>query len=190
MRKLKNILLITGTAAILITAAFLAVSHYYPVKYSALIDELSGKYGIDRVLVYSLIHTESKFDENAESKAGAKGLMQLMEDTADWAAGEIGITDYDTLRIFEPGINIEIGCWYLNTLNRKYDGDLTLMLAAYNAGGGRVAEWLSDPEHSSDGVTLDSVPYAETRGHIKKTTDNMKVYRILLEIDDRVKGRK
>ncbi|WP_219836324.1 lytic transglycosylase domain-containing protein [Paenibacillus sp. R14(2021)] len=97
--------------------------------YESIINEAAAKYGIDPTLIKAVIHTESSYNPNAESKAGAKGLMQLMDGTARG----LGVTD-----AFDPQQNIEGGTKFLAYLLRKYSGNEQAALAAYNAGPGRV----------------------------------------------------
>ncbi|SEN10409.1 lytic transglycosylase domain-containing protein [Paenibacillus sp. OV219] len=100
-----------------------------PTDYDSIINDAAAKYGIDPSLIKGVIHTESSFNPNAESSAGAKGLMQLMDGTARG----LGVSDS-----FNPEQNIEGGTRFLAYLLRKYDGNVQSALAAYNAGPGRV----------------------------------------------------
>lgn len=97
--------------------------------YDGLIQAAAAKYGIDPALIKGVIQTESGFDPNAVSHAGAKGLMQLMDATARG----LGVSDS-----LDPQQNIDGGSRFLSYLLRKYDGNVTSALAAYNAGPGRV----------------------------------------------------
>ena len=154
----------------------------YPMRYIDLVEKYSAKYNVDNILVYSVINAESRYRPMAKSSKGASGLMQLMETTANWGAEEIGLQNYNYSRIFEPEINIELGCWYLGKLLQQYNGDYKLTLAAYNAGSGNVAKWLADENYSSDGVTLKHIPFEETRNYIEKIEHYMQVYEILEKI--------
>lgn len=97
--------------------------------FAGIISQASAKYGVDGALIQAVIATESGFRPLAESHAGAKGLMQLMDGTARG----LGVTDS-----FDPVQNIEGGTRYLSLLLRKYDGNEAVALAAYNAGPGRI----------------------------------------------------
>lgn len=97
--------------------------------YGSLIQDAAAKYGLNPALIESVIRTESGFNANAESSAGAKGLMQLMDATAR----SLGVTDS-----FDPQQNIEAGTRYLSYLMRKYDNNEQVALAAYNAGPGTI----------------------------------------------------
>jgi len=168
--------------AIVIFILFVSVINFrYPVKYYDIILRYSTIYGIDPALVCAIIHAESKFVEDAVSNKGASGLMQLMEGTADWIAEMHNIPDYSYDRIFEPALNISIGCKYLSwLLNRYYDVDVAV--AAYNAGNGNVDRWLSDPEFSSDGIHLDYIPFRETRDFVRRVQVNRRIYDFILSI--------
>ena len=161
-------------------SGFFFIRHHYPVLYYAQIKETSEKYGLSESLVCAMIHTESRFREDAVSKKEAKGLMQLTQRTADWGADILGIPDYSYDNIFEPRLNIELGCWYISKLLDQYNNDLTLALAAYNAGSGNVAGWLADERYSKDGITLDTIPFTETEKYIERVNRSMTVYDILL----------
>ncbi len=158
------------------------VVYLYPVKYSDIINKYSKKYNLRPELIYAIINTESGFDEKEVSPKGAKGLMQIMKDTADWAASKEYIEDYDYNNIFSPDLNIHIGCWYVSWLNEKFDNDSTLVLASYNAGNGNITKWLSNPEYSKDGKTLDKIPFKETENYVKKVTHAEKFYKYILKL--------
>jgi len=104
--------------------------------------------------------------------------MQLTDTTAEYCAGNLGITLSEG-DIYKPEINIKLGVYFLKRLLDLYDGDEDLAIAAYNAGEGRVNEWLANPEYSTDGETLDSIPYRETERHVEKIRFYKWVYRIL-----------
>lgn len=155
-----------------------AVLRYiYPVKYSEYVEKYSSEYGIDKYLVYSVIRTESKFDENAQSDAGAKGLMQLMDETAA-ECNKKGGFGYDiSENIFSPEVNISLGCYYLKQLLDAYDGDISLAITAYNGGSGNVGKWLNDNGLSDgDGGLLD-IPFKETKGYVDRVLNSYEKYR-------------
>lgn len=116
-------------------------------KYKEIITEMSEKYNVPEKLIYQVIKTESNFNEKVVSSAGAQGLMQLMPATAKW----LGVKDS-----FDPKQNIEGGVSYLSKMIKKYDGNLTLAVAAYNAGPGNVDKYGGVP------------PFKETQNYVKK----------------------
>lgn len=144
----------------------------YPVKYNDYIARYSAENHLDTYLVIAVIRQESNFTADARSPY-AGGLMQLTEETAAECAQKLGMNQYNYM---DPETNIEIGCFFLRTLIDKY-GSVDTALAAYNAGMGNVDEWLSNPEYSSNGVTLDYIPYPETRHYVRKINEYMKGYK-------------
>jgi len=161
----------------------LMVDRYYPLRHTDIVNRYAEEYGLAPELVYALIHAESRFNENAVSSSGASGLMQIMETTAYWLAPQVGLDDFDYGQIFDPAINIRLGCYYLSMLERRY-GNIEVALSAYNAGSGNVERWLGNPEYSSDGETLDFIPYPETRNYIIRVADNQRIYSIILRVSN------
>lgn len=162
---------------ILIILFFGYLSIQYPICYVETIIENSIKYRVDPYLVAAIINVESRYDEKARSKKGAKGLMQITETTGKWGSEETGIKDYSDERLYEPEINIKIGTWYVNRLFKEFDGDLNLVLAAYNAGSGNVRKWLKDTNYSSDGKTLKEIPFKETSDYLSRVEKNYRIYK-------------
>ena len=146
-----------------------------PIKYQEIVEATAQKYNLDKYFVYAVISTESSFRENAESHAGAKGLMQVLPETAIWLKQKYSL-DLDENNLFDPQTNIELGCCYLYFLIQKFEF-LETACAAYNAGQGNVSEWLT--KYSSDGKTLDSIPYKETEKYVKRVMTRYEIYKDL-----------
>lgn len=149
---------------------------FYPIKYEEHISKYSQRYNVDPCLVSAVIKAESNFDEKAMSHRGAYGLMQIMPDTALWIAENMKLTDYKVEKLYENEINIAMGCWYINNLNTEFNGDIDLVLAAYNGGRGNVQKWLNDKAYSADGKKLDNIPFEETDKYVKKVKTNYNIY--------------
>ncbi len=154
----------------------------YPTKYEEIVQEMSEKYDVSDELIYAVIRTESSFDEEAGSSAGALGLMQIIPDTFDWLQmyyhGEVTM---ETEMLFEPEINIEYGTMFLSFLLDRYTEE-TSCIAAYNAGFGAVDDWLLDDEYSKDGEKLSYIPYPETENYVAKVVNAKIKYKDLYGI--------
>ena len=151
----------------------------YPIKYENFVDEYSKKYEIDKNLIYSIIKAESNFTENAESSKGAKGLMQLMPNTAKDILKKMDNMNISEIEIetklLEPQFNIEIGTKYISILIDKYKNK-ELALVAYNAGSGNVDNWIQKGILKEDGSDIENVPYKETNNYVRKILQNYKIY--------------
>ena len=110
----------------------------YPFPNQSIINKYSEIYGLDPCLVVALIKTESNFNSNAKSSKNAYGLMQITSTTAEWASKIMGITNFNADMLYDPEFNINMGCWYLNNLNKEFNGNMSLVIAAYNGGSGNV----------------------------------------------------
>ncbi len=152
---------------------------HFPIKHYDIIEKYSNEYNLDPAFVCAIIKTESNFQENAESIKGARGLMQLMPDTIDWAVTKIPIKNFSYANVEKPEYNIRIGCWILNFLNEQLDNE-KLTVAAYNAGIGNVSKWLDDSKYSKDGINLHNIPYKETEKYVEKVELYKNIYTLLL----------
>lgn len=131
---------------------------------------------MDKYLVMAVIRAESGFDSDAHSGL-ARGLMQLTDDTAEWISRRIG-AEYSEENVAEPDTNIKLGCAYLAYLLGIYQNRETA-LAAYNAGPGKVGEWLKDERYSHDGEELYEIPYEETKLYVQRVVKFEKIYKKL-----------
>jgi len=154
----------------------------YPVKYVEHIKKYAAQYDIDPYLIMSIIKTESNFDSDAVSNKKASGLMQIIEPTALWLADKMELEDFQYENITDPELNIQMGCYYVHYLLDIYEGNEENAMAAYNAGEGTVNRWLENKEYSSDGKTLHTIPYPETKHYINKLKNNRKIYGLLYKI--------
>lgn len=148
----------------------------YPFPHKEIIYKYAQEYNVDPLLVAAIIRAESKFNSQAESKMGAKGLMQLMPETAAWAAKKMGMTDFTTQKLYETDTNIKIGCWYLANLSKEFKGNNLLVIAAYNGGRGNVKGWVKSEQWQGEKDKLEQIPFAETRTYVKTVMDNWEKY--------------
>ncbi len=150
----------------------------YPLKYQTEVEAASKKYGVDKYLIYGIIKTESDFDPDAVSPAGAIGLMQITPDTFEWIQTyyvEEEYKDYTVDDLYNSGINIDYGTNILSVLLDMYGNEDTAV-CAYNAGIGHVDSWLEDENYSDDGKTLKEVPFGETENYRHIVAQNKSCY--------------
>ncbi len=140
----------------------------YPIHFKEDIYYYSQEYKVDPLLTAAVIRVESKFDERAQSKKGAVGLMQIMPATGAWVAEQIGMNNYEPELLYDPRINIQIGTWYLSSLQREFPDNINLVIASYNGGRGRVKDWLQKGTWDGREETIHQIPYPETENFVKK----------------------
>ena len=170
-----------------ITAAFLLViaiiygynplmkNILYPTHHKNIVEKFAAEYNVDEMLVFSVIKTESGFNERAQSLKNAKGLMQITDETAGWAFEQINIDKKSD--IFEPEINIQVGAWYLSKLIKDNNGDLITALASYNAGSGNVQKWKE--ASGKKVIDITDIEFKETKNYVNKTLKYYDVYKKL-----------
>lgn len=146
-----------------------------PLKHEDIIRQQSLRKGLDPPLVAAVIYQESKFADRT-SAAGARGLMQITPDTAQFIARKSGGVRFTLKDLATPQINIAYGTWYLRYLLDRYNGRTALAVAAYNAGMGHVDEWvkLAGGPDSFDPQT--DIPYPETRSYVIQVLKRRKDY--------------
>ncbi len=148
----------------------------YPKKYEDIVKKYSQKYDVKENLIYSVMRTESNFDPNAKSEAGAIGLMQITPETFKWLQQKNkNLPRASVDELVNPDINIEYGVYFLSVLLNKYN-NISTSLCAYNAGIGTVNDWLNEQKYSLDGKVLMNIPYKETRNYVKQVIKTEKIY--------------
>lgn len=137
----------------------------YPIYYPESLKQSAESNRVDPLLVAAIIQTESGFTSNRASRKGAKGMMQIMEETEQWIRTQQGMAErLNTLD--ETEANIELGSWYIRHLLDRYNGSLVQALAAYNAGPTVVDRWLKSGVWQGTVDTLYQIPYGETRHYV------------------------
>ena len=150
------------------------LEYLYPKKYSEYVEKYASQYGISETLLYSVIRTESGFDPDAVSVAGAIGLTQITEDTFDWLVMKTG-ENYTFDDLFTPEISIKYGAYFLSVLQEEFAITETV-IAAYHAGRGNVLSWLDTSEYSDDGMNLKNIPISDTAHYVNKVMSAMDNY--------------
>ena len=153
----------------------------HPIYYKDLIEQYAAEYNLKPAFVTAIILNESSFRTDAESSVGARGLMQLMPQTAEWIAGKLDVPGYSFDRMYDAETNIRFGTWYLGYLSRLFQGNPVSVAAAYHAGQGQVSSWLSDPGISKDGITidLDGLMDGPTKTYARRVTQAYGIYEAL-----------
>jgi soluble lytic murein transglycosylase len=162
-------------------AAYQRVVDAHPIYYKDLIEQYAAENNLQPAFVEAIILNESSYRTDAESSVGARGLMQLMPDTAEWIAGKLKDSSYHVDNLYDAETNIKYGTWYLGYLSKLFRGDPILVSAAYHAGQGEVTGWLSDPSMSEDGVTikLENMIDGPTKRYAGRVTKAYGVYEAL-----------
>lgn len=147
----------------------------YPNKYSSFVEKYSDLYGVNKETIFAIIKNESNFENEVSSHKGAKGLMQLMETTANEVAINLNLEEVDLL---DAQTNIQLGTKYFSILYKKYKS-VELALAAYNAGSGNVDKWIEQGIISNTGENIENIPYKETNMYVRKVMHTMEIYKLL-----------
>lgn len=147
------------------------ISVLFPKRYLNIIN----KGNVEEKVILSLMRQESGFNRYARSPAGARGLMQLMPATARMYKRNL-----PKKKLYNPELNIKIGTKYLKYLLKKYDGNLTFVFAAYNAGEGNLSRWIKKGLFNGNNLeNIEKIPFHETRMYVKLLYRNMFYYNML-----------
>lgn len=153
---------------------------FRPIGYTDEIRAAAEQHGLDPAFVAAVVSTESRFRADAVSAVGAEGLMQVLPSTAEWIDYRRGSALPEN-GLFDPETNLDYGCWLLRYLLDRYGGNERYALIAYNAGFGRLDEWLNTPELLDGEGGLASIPYPETRAYVENITRLEGIYGELYE---------
>ncbi|HEY2054860.1 MAG TPA: lytic transglycosylase domain-containing protein [Solirubrobacterales bacterium] len=141
-----------------------------PLEHEDIIRQQAAEKGVDAALIAAVIDTESKFSD-AESSAGARGLMQITPAAAQFIEKQSGGTSFKLSDLSDPEINIRYGTFLLKELLERYGGDEAAALAAYNAGPGNADKW------GGAGLSVEEIPFPETRAYVELVLERQKEYR-------------
>jgi soluble lytic murein transglycosylase len=153
--------------------------HAWPLPWPDDVRELAARGGgVDPALVYSVMREESGYRPTALSVAGARGLLQLMPDTAARLARQAGLPEPSPESLFEPRVNIDLGSRYLAQLLARFGGRISAAIASYNAGPEAVSRWVEGSSLSDD-EWVEAIPYEQTRAYTKRVLRSLNAYRML-----------
>jgi peptidoglycan lytic transglycosylase len=147
-----------------------------PLQYQGIIRQQAAEKHLDPALVAAVIYGETKFDARTSS-AGAEGLMQIEPDTARYLAQQSGGYRFRISDLWKPAVNIAYGTYYLRVLIDQFHGSVPLALAAYNAGATNVERWLSAAAARHMRLTIQTIPFAETRDYVQRVLEARQDYR-------------
>ncbi len=140
----------------------------FPLPHEKRIRQYAAKRSLDLGWVYALIRAESAFIEEVRSPAGALGLMQVMPETGRLTARSIGYRGFNTEMLLNEKHNVAIGTAYLKQMYDRFDGNVVLATAAYNAGPGNVNRWLPEPNCLEAAIWIEKIPFDETRKYVRR----------------------
>ena len=149
----------------------------FPLYYHELILSEAQSQGVDPLLLYALIRQESLFEPSITSLADARGLTQVIPATGDWIAGRLSWGAFDANDLYLPYVNITFGAFYLSVQMATFEEEAILALAAYNAGPGRIHQWLEDAPDLD--LFVETMPFAEPRRYTRNVYENYAHYRRL-----------
>ena len=151
----------------------------YPLGNSSLVNQYAQLQNLDSALLSALILEESRFQVQAVSPAGARGLMQVMPQTGRQIARELKVRPFSEEQLFDPEVNIRLGSRYFARMLEEFEGKVHLALAAYNAGPQAVRKWLAAGRSSAEDEFVENIPYLETRNYVIRVIGSAQVYRLL-----------
>ena len=158
-------------------AEYDALVQRHSPQYSDLIRKYAAEYDLEPSFVAGVICVESRFSEEAVSRAGARGLMQIMPATGEEIAEALGVP-FHVEDLFEPETSIRFGCYYLRQQLDRFDQNAAVALAAYNAGPNKAAQWLSEYGLDSKG-RIAYIPYEETKNYVNRVLQAQENYQNL-----------
>ena len=139
----------------------------YPTAFASVVLHQARSLSLQPSWIFGIMRSESLFSPNAQSRTGARGLMQLMPATAHEVASRMGLRLDTPDALFTPTLNVRLGSHYLQRMVARFDGSLVAATAAYNAGPKRAESWLPDKPVAAD-VWVDNIPYIETRHYVRR----------------------
>ena len=148
----------------------------FPKAFEVQINKYSKIYGIAPFLLWSIMRTESLFDPQAVSIANAKGVMQLMPKTGRNISEKIGVKEFSSEDLHDPGLNIRFAAWYLKQLIIRYQGQLPIAIASYNAGPKAASRWIKTLGKFQLDEFVEDITYGETRRYVKKVLSTFIAY--------------
>jgi soluble lytic murein transglycosylase len=153
----------------------------FPLEYAGLVEQQTSKRNLDSAWVMGLMRSESAMAEDALSPAGARGLMQVMPDTAKQLARKHSFSYSGHQQLMQAADNIQFGTAYLEDLMGRFGGNEVLVSGAYNAGPHVVDRWLAERKTDDPAIWVETLPYYETRDYIPRVLAFSTIYNWRME---------
>lgn len=183
MRKsLKKLISLIVVITIVVPIIYLVIKLViFPVKYENIVEDAAKQYNVDPYLIYAVIKKESNFKKDAVSHSNAKGLMQIMDSTADEVVRNINTIPNKEYNIYDEYNNIYIGTKYLSELITIYEGNMYLAITAYNAGMGNVNKWIKEDLSYYDNMSkvLEIIKFQETKVYVIDVFRYYNIYKFI-----------
>jgi soluble lytic murein transglycosylase-like protein/tetratricopeptide (TPR) repeat protein len=151
----------------------------YPRHYWPAVKAQASRQGVDPFLILAIIHQESKFQPDAKSPAAARGLMQIMPATGKRLATQLGLPPPDPADLYDPGLSIELGTYYVRSLLRNFGDSAERAVAAYNGGSDNVRRWSDLASRENPAVFVSNIGFRETKLYVLRVMGNYYAYRSL-----------
>ena len=179
--KMKRLIVALAAMAVLLLCLPAALrrvgQQLYPRRFDSVVETYAAEYQMDPLLIYTFIRTESSFDPRAESDVGARGLMQMTEETFEWIKSKLAPDEELTFDdLYDPDCAVRFGAYYLRLCLDRYGGDVATAAAAYHSGWGTVDGLLAHEDYTGDGKTLPSFPYSRMNHYVEKILQGYERY--------------
>lgn len=149
----------------------------FPTAYESVVNKYASQSGLELDWVFSLIRQESAFSAQARSPVGAMGMMQIMPRTAQQLSRDLGMPSPSTRDMLTPDTNVRLGTHYMRQLQQRFNGNIILATAAYNAGPHRAQAWQPEFLPVSGDIWVETIPFHETRNYVKNILTYQAIYR-------------
>jgi soluble lytic murein transglycosylase len=153
----------------------------YPVVYKAELLRNGNLRKVDPLFLLAIMKQESTFRAGAKSPAGARGLLQLVYDTAIKCSKKAGYADLQPDDLYQPSVNIAVGTEYISELKDQFGGLYEAIAASYNGGEDNAARWLARSKPKEPGIFTAEVGFAESKAYVAKVMNNYRIYRELYD---------
>lgn len=150
-----------------------------PVMFRSELMAAAKKFDVDPRFLLAIMKQESSFRANAKSPAGARGLLQLVYDTAIKYKAKAGYPNLQPDQLYTPSVNIALGAAYIADLKSQFGGLYEAIAASYNGGEDNAARWLNRSKPKEPGIFVSEVGFAETKNYVFKVMNNYRIYRTL-----------